>query len=88
MNALEIDQLLEQAARERVVPGVVAVAGDRDGTSYEGAFGVLSVDGDEPVQLDTVMWIASMTKAFTSVAALQLLEQRAVSRAPATPRER
>ena len=78
MNALEIDQLLEQAARERVVPGVVAVAGDRDGTSYEGAFGVLSVDGDEPVQLDTVMWIASMTKAFTSVAALQLLEQGSI----------
>ena len=75
MNALEIDQLLEQAARDRVVPGVVAVVGDRDGTIYEGAFGVLSVDRDAPAQLDTVMWIASLTKAFTSVAALQLVEQ-------------
>ena len=75
MNALEIGQLLGQAARDRMVPGVVAVVGDRDGTTYEGAFGVLSVDADAPAQLDTVMWIASMTKAFTSVAALQLLEQ-------------
>lgn len=75
MNAIGIDQLLEQATRESVVPGVVAVVGDRDGTTYEGAFGMLSVDGDVPAQLDTVMWIASMTKAFTSVAALQLLEQ-------------
>ena len=66
MNANGIDQLLEQAVRDRVVPGVVAVVGDRDGTTYEGAFGA---------QLDTVMWIASMTKAFASVAALQLLEQ-------------
>ena len=45
MNANGIDQLLEQAVRDRVVPGVVAVVGDRDGTTYEGAFGA---------QLDTV----------------------------------
>ncbi len=59
MDASAIDGLLQQATDERVVPGVIAVAGDRDGTVYEGAFGVLSLDGEEPAQLDTPIWIAS-----------------------------
>src|SRR5919107_1070247 len=72
----KIDEVLERAAAERVVPGVVAVAGDRDGTVYEGAFGHVSVEpGAAAVTPDTVFWIASMTKAFVSVAALQLIER-------------
>jgi methyl acetate hydrolase len=42
---------------------------------YEGAFGRLSVDGDEPVRPDTMIRLASMTKAIASVAALQLIER-------------
>ncbi|HEY5261573.1 MAG TPA: serine hydrolase domain-containing protein [Solirubrobacteraceae bacterium] len=70
-----IDTLLEGAVDQRTLPGVIAVAGDRDGTVYEGAFGNLTVDGDTPAQADTMIAIASMTKAITSVAALQLIEQ-------------
>jgi methyl acetate hydrolase len=70
-----IDGLLEGAVADGALPGVVAVAGDRDGVSYEGAFGGLSVDGDEPARADTMMRLASMTKAITSVAALQLIER-------------
>jgi methyl acetate hydrolase len=76
MDPIQIEELLEQAVLDRVVPGVVAVAGDRDRVLYEGAFGLLSVDGDAPVHQDTMIWIASMTKAIVSVAALQLIEQR------------
>jgi CubicO group peptidase (beta-lactamase class C family) len=54
---------------------VVAVAGDRDGTLYEGAFGRLGVQDDRPAEVDTGMLLASMTKAFASVAALQLIER-------------
>jgi CubicO group peptidase (beta-lactamase class C family) len=54
---------------------VVAVAGDRDSVLYEGAFGRLSVDGGAPVGVDTVVALASMTKALASVAALQLIER-------------
>jgi methyl acetate hydrolase len=75
MDTIAIEGLLEQAVRDRVVPGVVAVAGDRDGLLYEGAFGMLSVDGDVPARPDTMIWIASMTKAIVSIAALQLIEQ-------------
>ena len=48
MSTSGIDQLLERAVDDRVVPGVVAVAGDRDGALYEGAFGVLDITGDAP----------------------------------------
>jgi methyl acetate hydrolase len=75
METSNIDALLEGAVANGAVPGVVAVAGDRDGTLYEQAFGTLGVDDARPVQLDTIFLIASMTKAIASVAALQLVEQ-------------
>jgi CubicO group peptidase (beta-lactamase class C family) len=42
---------------------------------YEGAFGLRALDQSTPMTLDTVFRIASMTKAITSVAAMQLVEQ-------------
>jgi len=78
MRASGIDELLQRAVDDRVLPGVVAMVGDRDGVLYEGAFGRLNVDADDPVRADTVFAIMSMTKAFTSVSALQLIEQGAL----------
>jgi CubicO group peptidase (beta-lactamase class C family) len=75
MGAREIDGLLQQAVDQQAMPGVVAVAGDQDGLLYEGAFGLLDIDGEQLVQADTIFALASMTKAITSVAALQLIEQ-------------
>src|ERR1700716_1028836 len=75
MDSTNIDALLQQAANGGAVPGVVAVAGDRDGTLYEGAFGQVGVDDERPAQIDTVFLIASMREAIASVAALQLVEQ-------------
>jgi methyl acetate hydrolase len=57
------------------VPGVVVQVVGRDGVLYEGAAGRLSVGGDTPVRTDTMFRIASMTKAMTTVCALQLVEQ-------------
>ncbi|MBV9050391.1 MAG: beta-lactamase family protein [Solirubrobacterales bacterium] len=78
VDTTAIDGLLKRAVDEGVVPGVVAVVGDRDGTLYEGAFGVLGIEMDAAVRPDTVFWVASMTKAFVSVAALQLIERQAL----------
>jgi methyl acetate hydrolase len=75
MNSTVIDGLLEQAVSKGALPGVVATIGDRHGTIYEGAFGRLSVDGEDAVQPDTMFWIASMTKAMVSVAVLQMIER-------------
>src|SRR5205085_12672591 len=69
------DALLRTAAESGDVPGVVAAVTDRNETIYEGGFGS-SVLG-EPAEMtpDTVVWIASMTKALTGTAAMQLVEQ-------------
>jgi methyl acetate hydrolase len=75
MGAQSIDQLLERAVAEGVMPGVVALVGTADEMLYEGVAGRLRIGDDAPVAADTVFRIASMTKALTSVAALQLVEQ-------------
>src|SRR3546814_12040983 len=72
---LQIDAVLKQATDAGAVPGVVAMVTDRNKTLYEGAFGRRALDGEAPMTLDTVGLIASMPKALTTVAALQLPEQ-------------
>src|SRR5690349_16027469 len=73
--ASSVDHVLEQAVADGDVAGVVALAADEGGVIYEGAFGERALGGQAPMTLDTVVWIASMTKAITSVAAMQLVEQ-------------
>jgi CubicO group peptidase (beta-lactamase class C family) len=75
MGGDRIDGLLEQACADDVVPGMVAIVADRDGPVYERTAGRLSIEDGRPVVPDTMFRIASMTKALTSVAALQLVEQ-------------
>jgi methyl acetate hydrolase len=70
-----IDAALSRAVEAGEVPGVVAMAATESGTLYEGAFGLRDLAGGPAMTLDTVFRIASMTKAVTSVAAMQLVEQ-------------
>jgi methyl acetate hydrolase len=74
-----VDQVLERAVAAGDIPGVVALAAGDQGVIYQGAFGKRAVDGGAEMTLDTVVWIASMTKAVTSVAAMQLVEQGEIS---------
>lgn len=71
----KVDALLQKATESGDVPGVVATATDRKGTIYEGGFGVRVLGGSDAMTPDTVVWIASMTKAITGTAAMQLVEQ-------------
>ena len=75
LSRARIDGVLKQAVDAREVPGVVAMAATPRGLLYEGAFGVRALDQTPPMTLDTVFRVASMTKAITSVAAMQLVEQ-------------
>ena len=75
-HARQIDAMLRRATDAGDVPGVVAIAIADDSTLYEGAFGSRRLGGAEAMELDTVGWIASMTKPLTSVAAMQLVEQQ------------
>ena len=69
-----IDAVLRRAVDAGEVPGVVAMAATDRGVLYEGAFGERELGSGRPMTLDTVFRIASMTKAITSVAAMQLVE--------------
>jgi CubicO group peptidase (beta-lactamase class C family) len=69
------DMLLGNAVAAGRVPGVVAMAANREGTIYEGGFGERVLGQGSAMTPDTVVWIASMTKALTSVAAVQQVER-------------
>jgi methyl acetate hydrolase len=71
----KIDTLLQGAVDAGDVPGVVAMATDRNSTIYEGAYGKRVLGQAAAMTADTVVWIASMTKALTGTAAMQLVEQ-------------
>lgn len=70
----QIDRSLRQAVEAGATPGMVAMAGTGAETLYQGAFGLRDLASGPAMTLDTVFRIASMTKAITSVAAMQLVE--------------
>ena len=70
-----IDDLLREATSKRRVAGVAAAAATREGVLYQGAFGRLSEARSSELRMNGVFRIASMTKAITSVAAMQLVER-------------
>lgn len=70
-----IDNAITQALKRAGLPGAVAMIGDRDNVLYAKAFGERGVADPAPMSKDDVFWFASMTKAVTSVAAMQLVEQ-------------
>lgn len=69
------DAILVDAASSGKVPGVVGAVTNGHETLFSAAHGVRGLGETFPVQLDTVFYIASMTKPLTSVAAMQLVEQ-------------
>jgi methyl acetate hydrolase len=70
-----IDNALRGAVEHGEAPGVVALVTDRNGVLYRGAFGVADVETKRPMAVDSMFRIASMTKAITSLALMQLVEQ-------------
>ena len=70
-----IDASLRAAVERKEVAGVVAMAADRNRVIYQGAYGLADIGEGRPLKLDSLFRIASMTKAITSVAAMQLIEQ-------------
>jgi CubicO group peptidase (beta-lactamase class C family) len=71
----QIDAVLRRATDAKEVPGVVVVAANDKGVLYEGAFGTRNLAQGPAMTIDTIFRLASMTKAVTSVAAMQLVEQ-------------
>src|SRR5881398_3708503 len=75
----KLDALFTEAVERGDVPGVVAVATTDNEIFYEGAFGKRELDKSDAMTLDSVFWMASMTKAVTSTVAMQLVERGRLS---------
>src|SRR6476660_3841285 len=78
-NQAQIDQLLRQKCDAGEIPGVVAMAANSKETIYQGAYGKRDLSKDDAMTLDSVFWIASMSKAITAAGAMQLVEQGKLS---------
>ena len=75
----QIDWILRQKCEAKEIPGVVAMAATGNEVIYQGAFGKRDLAKDDAMTADSVFWIASMTKAITSAAGMQLVEQGKLS---------
>ena len=75
----QIDQVLRQKSDAKEIPGVVAIAANSKEVIYQGAFGKRDLSKDVAMTPDSVFWIASMTKAITAAAGMQLVEQGKLS---------
>ena len=73
-DSAAVDETLRSGIAHRKIPAVVGMVGSENKTLYAGAFGKRDSSG-APVRVDSIFAIASMTKAVTTVAALQLVEQ-------------
>jgi methyl acetate hydrolase len=70
-----LEAALQGVVDRKDAAGVVVMAANRKGIVYQGAFGVADIDQARPLKMDSMFRIASMTKAITSTAAMQLTEQ-------------
>jgi CubicO group peptidase (beta-lactamase class C family) len=68
------EEALNDAVVSGRIAGAVALVTDRDGVTYQTSAGRRAQGAEAAMTPDTVFWIASMTKAIASVAALQLVE--------------
>ncbi len=70
-----IDEVLRTGIQRRNIPAVTATVAVGGKFTYRGAFGTRDAASGVKVMPDSIFAIASMTKAVTSVAAMQLVEQ-------------
>ena len=78
-NTALIDKVLASAVSGGKIAGLVAAAADADGVIYNSAFGRRNIELPARMTADFVFRIASMTKAITAAAAMQMTEQGKLS---------
>ena len=74
-GATALSAFLKSATDRGDVPGVVVAVVDKSGVLYDEAFGKSSTVKNTPMTKDTIFNIASMTKAITSAAIMQLVDE-------------
>jgi CubicO group peptidase (beta-lactamase class C family) len=74
-GATALSAFLKSATDRGDVPGVVVAVVDKNGLLYNEAFGKSSTVKNTPMTKDTIFNMASMTKAITSAAIMQLVDE-------------
>ena len=70
---------LDRLQTDQQVPGVSAVVGRGDQVLFAGASGLADIESARPATPDTVFYAGSLSKIFTAVLTLQLVEQKQLS---------
>jgi Beta-lactamase class C and other penicillin binding proteins len=70
-----LDRVLEEYVADGRIPGAVMLVLQHGEPVYERAVGFADKEAKRPMRTDTIFRIASQTKAITSVAVLQLVEE-------------
>ena len=75
LSQAALNDSLRNSATARKIPAVAAMLATPDRVVWSGAFGTRDSASGIPVKPDSIFSIASMTKAITTTAALQLVER-------------
>jgi CubicO group peptidase (beta-lactamase class C family) len=73
--AANLDDVLRSSLQKRGILTAAAIVGNANHVTYSGSFGKRDSASSVNVENDSIFRIASMTKAITTTAALQLVEQ-------------
>ena len=71
--------LMQGAVQAGDLPGIAVAAAGREEAGFAAGYGVRRLGAPNPMAPDTVVWIASMTKAVTAVAAMRMVEAMRLS---------
>ncbi len=74
-NLASFDRVMEQVIREHHVPGAALAVARNGRTVYARGYGYADLEKKEPVEPNALFRIASISKPFTAVAVLQLVEK-------------
>ncbi|MFD1927444.1 serine hydrolase domain-containing protein [Sporosarcina siberiensis] len=71
----EFEKYVEQMMMEEQIPGVAVTVSENGKTIYERGFGKRNLATNEPVTPETIFGVASVTKSFTALAIMKLVEE-------------
>jgi len=74
-NAKNIDELIRKGLKDEIFPGAAISIGDKNGELFRAAYGLRQILPHElPLEGNTLFDVASLTKLFTSLIALKLIQ--------------
>ena len=75
----DLDRTVRAEMLETRTPGVALIVISKDRVVFQSGYGVISIDNPEPVTMDTLFQIGSITKMFTAATLLTLTESGRVT---------